>query len=209
MIYNEKLCKLVINNMSIVEAAPKIAEEIEIGVFNSINKRCKEFSKEQGWEGVFDIFTGDENKTRFSPEKWKANDGEITDGYYIALDEECDERWLTVFLNQRPGSLLGFQFYIHHYSLQGRKNDFIKLLDECFYGENYTAVKDSGFRRVDDYLFFPVLLNKDDLIRGLSEDSFDSVLGPINAGLKVIRDTHKHLHAIREEIIGRLGEKDK
>lgn len=55
MTYSPELCNLIIQNMHVIESAPKIVDTIEKTIFIGINRCCEKFSGDMGWSGVFNL----------------------------------------------------------------------------------------------------------------------------------------------------------
>ena len=105
--YPDELCKLVILNMAIVEEAPSVKEEVEKVLFAAINKRIEDHvAKRAGWEGVYDLVTG-EDETYFYPAGWPKNEDEAVQAWYELKDEddEDDLGWLSCAIGSRNASL--------------------------------------------------------------------------------------------------------
>ena len=77
---SNELHQLVIRNLAILEAAPKVVKEIQITVFTAINSRIREWYEKRNWDGVADCCVAKEDETIFHPRVWPKDE----DGNYKA-----------------------------------------------------------------------------------------------------------------------------
>lgn len=201
MNYSPELCKLVIQNLNVLEVAPKIVDEIEDKIFEEIKKRCEDsFKKEKGWKVNFDFSEG---IMEFYPGSWIQEQNEIPIAKIKLTNIEKDDDdsfWLSLFLGLRPGGEVAFSFSIDYNVLRVDKRGFKRLLVECF--DNNSELQKLGFRLNDDTLALTVVLNEKILVEEYPDD-LDKSFVPIDKALKVFHETLPVLtemtHSIRDK----------
>lgn len=103
MSYPDELCRLVLNNLNLLEEAPSIIGEIETAMFKGINARLEaKVSALNGWSGTFDLVLDNDNgETKFAPQNWDES------GLFYVLDETGDdtEFWPSTTLGLRKSRL--------------------------------------------------------------------------------------------------------
>lgn len=103
MSYPDDLCRLVLNNLNLLEDAPSIIGEIESVMFKAINARLEaRVSALDGWSGTFDlVLDNDSGETKFAPQSLAES------GVFYMLDETGDdtEYWPSTALGLRNSRL--------------------------------------------------------------------------------------------------------
>lgn len=63
MPYNDDICRLVIENIALLEEAPLVIEEIEKIIFEAINNKFKKIiEKDESWKGVYSYHEDDDEE---------------------------------------------------------------------------------------------------------------------------------------------------
>ena len=80
MTQSVELYRLVINNLKVLEEAPKIAEEIGSVVFAAIDRKVKEWAGRNGqWDGIYEYMT---QQLTIKDAKWGVDNEGNYDAYY-------------------------------------------------------------------------------------------------------------------------------
>lgn len=195
MKYPPELRNLVIKNLTVIEAAPKIVHDVERDVFKKINKRCKDFAKKMSWDGSFDEVITEDGGTYFYPADWMNKEmDEPVGGYWLWCKESDDRYWLSLLLRLHSNEFVGFQFSIRYWQLNVGKRDFRKEFLELF--EQTPKLKKLGFRFEDHYLMLPFYIDQDELIADP-----EIALLSVDEALDKIKEAHPILQSIKEKII--------
>jgi len=190
--------QLVIQNLSVVEAALPVVEEVQVAVFSAINQKIKEWVNNQGnWEGVFD-YPNDE--TSFKPNIWDKDDKGSYLAYYSI--DNTDEGTYAYYLSPLLGAVPE-QFGLHFHvdtpwitRLAGRGTKpgaaWQKYLAEQF---PETSLGNSGFIVNEGNIFLPIRIDSEALAENYPE-SIKDALSPIDVALKKLETAHPEIDAL-------------
>ncbi len=204
MAYSTELCKLIIQNMKVIEAAPKIVTQIEKKIFKEIDQRCENyFKKNKGWLGTFDFIDDD---LQFYPDNWSQGvDTQIAKFAFDLIGDDPEEsHWVSVLLDLIPEGNTGFKFSIDHGVLKVGKPQFRKLLQKYF--SKNTKLQELGFRndKSEPELVLAVTLDEKSLVAGYPTD-LDRFFKPIDNALDAINEAQPFLNKIVNDIREEAG----
>ncbi|WP_321402823.1 hypothetical protein [Maridesulfovibrio sp.] len=148
MKYSNELCRLVANNIEILEEAPSVLSDIESKMFKAMNKRIKERIENAGdWKGVYDYYTNDKyNETSFAPLSWPNNAEENYAAFFtLSLFDEEDSYWVSVFFGLKNSSMcFNVGFDANYFSLTDSE---LKVKVNEFFA-NHNELSQRGFRLI-------------------------------------------------------------
>lgn len=193
---SNELHKLVIRNLAILEAAPKVVEDIERSVFAAINSRIRNWYESRKWEGIA-TFNGVDGETSIYPSGWpKDEDGKYQAGYSFEPTNDVD---YTHYLSALTGMAssdnffpyeFGLWFYVDQRAITGQPNKvWKKYLADQF--DLYPELKLGGFNIFSGdrgLLYCPVQINAEILAQSYPE--VDEALAPLDQALKSLADLH-------------------
>ena len=107
------LHQLVIRNLAILEAAPKVIEEIETVVFRAINIHIKNWYEEKRWEGKAFFYENDD--TRIYPTGWPKDEDGNYNAYYTFKATNDDD--YSHYLSALTGMALSESVHIYEFGL--------------------------------------------------------------------------------------------
>ncbi|MFA6810196.1 MAG: hypothetical protein WCR47_03960 [Desulfoplanes sp.] len=203
MAYSNDLCKLVINNMDIIEEAPSVVGEVEELLFEAINKRIREkIEPMEGWEGIYDLCTEkneDEEMTIFRAPRWPIDDeGEYLAWYELGIidgDEIEDANWLTYAVGVKESRLvIGFDSdKKYHGNTPGQLKKFFRN-----YFEHNPQLAQAGVIFEDGYLGIPFHLDPEKM----SEEypNFNECLKPVDDALDALLKAHPYFDTLVDEL---------
>ncbi len=190
--------RLVIQHLSVLEAAPAVVEEVEKQVFSFIDEKIKDWTESQGnWEGGFEYL---ESGTLFKPMSWENNEkgeyyahyatgGETDEGYTYNLSPLIsatsvrygiwfivDTNWVTRLAGRgaRPGAAW--------------KNFLAAQFAQ-------TKLAEYGFELQGESLFMPIRVDAQVLAEDFP-DSIGDALAPIDEALKKLEAAHPEIDAL-------------
>lgn len=197
---SNELHQLVIRNLSILEAAPKVVEEVEKKVFEAINLLIRNWYEEKNWEGIADYYgIGDE--TRISPSGWPKDEKGSYKAWYSfeATNADCNYYLsaLTGIASSGSSSLreFGLWFIVDTKAITGQTNTGqANKLWKDYLAEQvrlHLELEQAGFKIFSEnrcYLYLPVRIDAE-LLAQLYPD-VDEALAPINQALKLVENAH-------------------
>lgn len=201
MPYNNDICKLVIENIALLEEAPLVIAEIQEEIFKAINKKFKGvFEKYTTWEGFYSYFEeGDRAETRMKPNIWPSDEVEYQ-AYYEFIDEsdEC-EYYLTALFGGKPLCKYAISFYFNAINLCGMNKrtwkDFLK--------KQYNArpdLKANGVQ-LEGGECLSISIRLDPKAVAAEYPDFDECLKPIDDAINALMKVHPLIDEIVQEAL--------
>lgn len=200
MPYNDDICKLVIENIALLEQAPLVIAEISETIFKEINKKFKDyFENDTTWEGVYSYFEeGDCEETRMKPKTWPSDEDEYQAYYEFTDDSEECEYYLTALFGGIPLCKYSIYFCFEANNLCGMNKrtwkDFLK--------KQYLARADlhvNGVQLEDECLSIPIRLDPKAVVAGYPD--FDECLTPIDEAINTLMKVHPIIDEIVQEAL--------
>ncbi|MDP1612794.1 MAG: hypothetical protein Q8M11_17205 [Sulfuritalea sp.] len=189
--------RLVIQYMSILEAAPTIVEQVEKRVFGAIDEKIHEWVKSQSdWDGVFDYI---EDETYFKPMSWEKDENDNPCASYALFCEDDGEylHYLSALLSVVPYRF-GILFEVKTSWITGRNGRVARpgAAWKRYLAEQFTQTRlaESGFELQGESVFLPIRVDA----RVLAEaypDSLDDALVPIDEALRKLGVAHPTIEA--------------
>ena len=205
MPYNNEICKLVIENIALLEEADSVIEEIQKTIFKEINNKFKDhFENNASWEGVYKYWEDDdEDETTITLKKWPKDD----EANYIAYftfeitpdaDKKCNYH-LTALLGGRNSKGYAINFYVDEKNLCDMNNKAWKEYLRKQYLEK-PVLQNNGVQIEGKCLSIPIRL---DLKKVAAEypDDFDQCLKPIDDAIKILEDVSPVIDEIVQEAL--------
>lgn len=177
---------LVIQHMDILEAAPKIVEEVEKHVFSAIDEKFRKWTESRkDWEGVFDFYT---DETSFKPKAWRNDENGNYLAYFGLGSEKSVEKSydLSALMGIVPGKF-GIWFtvdaaWVTRLGGKGARPgaEWKKYLAEQVPS---TSLSTLGFELHGQDLFLPIQIDAQILANDYP-DSLTDALAPVDEALK-------------------------
>jgi len=206
MKYGKELSLLVIQNMKVIEIAPKVVKEIEDAIYKGINERCRKYFERQKYNNGFNMHYNKED-IEFYPETdyWKNGDDVIC-SYYLDYEGEEEINWLTIFLGVYSNAQCLFAYYIDYQKLNINLKQYKNKLTVHY--DNNSELKELGFRmsRNSNYIYLPFQLDEKTLLDEYP-DNLDTVYNVVNHSLEKIKNAHNIFNKITEDIVKGAGYK--
>jgi len=188
--YPDELCRLVMENMEIIEEMPSVVDEVATRLFEVINKRIEQrVAALENWKGCYELCAGDADETTFAPSAWPENDAGGYLAYYQLNESQPDivTYWLSVALGIR-GCSLSLRFGLEREFTELKPKEYKKsFLD--FYNATPLLAK-SGFlydeKKPEIYLPFVLVATK--LVEEYPD--IDEALAPLDAALEKLFEAH-------------------
>lgn len=209
--YGEELSRLVINNMNVVQIAPKVVEEIEVKVLTGLNDICKVFAEQQGFHGQFDMGSkSDEAEIEFyqNSDYWKNGDDIICSYYLDSEENENDDMyWLTDLLGVYNNAHSTFAYRIDYTKLKDIKLKEYRHNLAVHY-DNNQLLKELGFRVGGNgqYIYLPFKLDQQ-ILSDEYPDELDTVYDVVRDSLEKIKKAHNVFNKITQDIVKKAGYK--
>ena len=196
MPYNDDICKLVIENIALLEEAPLVIEEIENNIFKEINSKFKEFFENyDNWEGAY---LEEDEETTVKPQKWPGD----ADGWYAyyTFKDDSDERNypLTALLGETTLDKYAIYFGVDENNLCDMKNKSWK----AFLKQQYLArpdLKANGVQLDGQYLSIPIRLDRK--VVAAEYPDFEECLTPIAEAINTLMKVHPLIDEIVQEAL--------
>ena len=181
MAINDDVCKVIIENVELLEAAPLIVDEIEKKIFKAIDQKFEEmYGSREGWKGIFTYHEdADDAETTFAPHDWPENEeGEYKAYFSFSHNDEEMEYYLTALMGKHPQAAFGIYFCVDYGYFGLKKAQWKTLLAKEYYDTK--EIQDAVVLD-EDTLFIPVTLDD----RQVSEEypDFDQSLKPLQTAL--------------------------
>ena len=185
--YPDELCRLVIDNMEIIEEAPNVVEHVQEKLFKAINERIEQVTARENWRRCCELCTGDEDKTYFSPGEWFDDAIEYLARYKLSYNEAGEDLyWLSNAIGVN-GSTLYLQFSPEK-SLSGLKPKEHKKRVQEFYTAT-PALAEAGFQ-LDSEGNISLPFNLDAAKTAEEYPDFDEALAPLDTALETLFRVH-------------------
>jgi len=193
---SNELHQLVIRNLAILEAAPKVVEEIEKSIFSAINSRIKNWYEEKDWEGIADFY-GDDNETCMYPSGWPKDEDSNYNAYYTfeATNDDDYTHYLSALTGMAPSGNsfpyeFGLWFAVNAKAITGQPNKVWKeyLIEQV---KLHPELEQAGFKIFSENrrsLYHPVRIDAELLAQ--SYPDVDEALAPLDQALKSLDDVH-------------------
>ncbi len=201
MPFNDEICKLVIENIELLEEAPSIIKEVEKKIFNAINKKFETFfSNRNGWkqDGAYTYYDDDGGETTFSSDSWPTD--KVDEGYFIYYqfrgESSSKSSYKLSILNGKiPNAKYGIFFELDLSSLGLTNQQWKKILREKHQAKPQLA--ELGVFLEGLTLCIPIILDAK-LIAGEYPD-FDVCLKPVDDALDTLMKAHPYIDEIVQE----------
>ncbi|MBU4185192.1 MAG: hypothetical protein L6263_02885 [Desulfobacteraceae bacterium] len=200
MPYNDDICKLVIENIALLEEAPMVIEKIEKNIFKEINGKFEAFFENyDNWEGCYSYREEDHGETTVKPPKWPGDEVAWHAFYSFSNDpdDECNYP-LTALLGATSLDMYAIYFCVDENNLCGMKRnpwkDFLK--------KQYNArpdLKASGVQLEGECLSIPIRL--DPKAVAAEYPDFDECLKPIDDAINTLMKVHPLIDEIVQEAL--------
>ncbi len=198
-----ELHRLVIQNLSVLEDAPKIASEVEIIVFSAIDKKIEKWvCGKPGWDGKFHYL---EDGLTAQPKSWGRVDDDNYNAYYDFGCYEYDkvQFYLSTLLGiveQQFGMYFGVRAEVIT-RLSGKGTTPARKWKN-FLAERYsqTKLKEFGFELRAESLFMPIRIDTKELVEAYP-DSLDDALAPIDEALEKLEAAHPGIDALLQSAL--------
>lgn len=201
MAFSNDICKLVIENVELLEEAPSVIEEVENTIFREINSRIEDFIKNKdGWkEGVYTYYENEkDSETSFAPLDWPEDEDGDYSAWYEFNDEDSGDGcnyYLSALLGKISGDYFGFFFNVDC-NYFGRT----KKLWEKFLAAEYqkrSILQESGVSLVKGRLCIPITI--DPKLMADEYAGFDGCLKPVNDALEILMKVNPEISEIVKE----------
>lgn len=201
---SNELHQLVIRNLAILEAAPKVVEEIEKNIFVAINSRIRNWYEERKWEGIADYY-GNDDKTCIYPSGWpKDEDGSYSAWYSFKATNDDD---YTYYLSALTGVAssgnsfpyeFGLWFIVNAKAITGQSNRVWKdYLVEQVKLHPELGLANFKFSEKQFCLYRPVRIDAEFLAQ--SYPDVDDALTPIDQALESLGEVHPTINKILKD----------
>jgi len=195
MNYPKDLCRLVIKNMDIIEAASSIVESVTYELFAAINARIEERVKiQQNWKGRYDLVTDQDGKdTAFIPNNWPTDEKGKYLIYYRLTHAHGNIEYLS-HATGGQGATLVLSFTILSTKVYNMLLGVYKTKLADFYTRSVT-IQAAGFvlSEAEDEILRPFTFDPEMLAAEYSDSDsdFDEALAPLDAALDDLFKVHK------------------
>ena len=200
MPFKDEICKIVIENIELLEEAPKVIDTVEEKIFKAINERFKLFFMgKEGWknDGEYD-YLGEEGII-FSAEDWPVNEDKSYPVYYLFGESEELDSWhpLTVLLGKVPEVTYAIYFNADHKDFGMNARKWKTFLVEK-YQQEPTLQELGVIYDNDGCLGIPVVLN----MQAVADEypDFDECLKPVDTAIKILMQAHPYIDKIVQEL---------
>lgn len=190
MNYPDELCRLVIQNMEIVEEAPRVVEAVEKKLFRTINDTIRSrLSQQENWEGTFDLVTESKSgETVFYPIGWYSTEKESCYACYEMTCSELDDGnfWLSHALGFN-NLALWISFSIKESLLNINRAQARKLVSE-FYMRSNILSSYGFFVAKSGAIYLPFHFSAD--VVATEYATLEDAMGPVRKAMDTVLNAH-------------------
>lgn len=201
MSYNNELCKLIIENIELLEEAPGVISSIEKLAFQKINHKFKAFFVGRaGWkdDGVYDYFDDDGGETSFASASWPVDDDGAYAAYY-QFSEACgdlSEYYLSILTGKVPKDNYGIFFDVDANFFGMNKRTWKAFLQNQY--QLNPKLGELGVEFSAGRLCIPIIL--DATLVAKEYPDLEESLNPVDDALAILMEAHLHISGIVEKI---------
>ena len=201
MPFKDEICKIVIENIELLEEAPDVIEVVEEKIFKAINKKFESsFKGKVGWkdDGVYTYFDT-EGQTTFSSKNWPIDpDGDYPVYYnFERLTGDNSNYFLPILLGKVPTEYYAIFFSVEYREFGMNKSQWKKILIEKYQKE--PKLQELGVVYDNDgSLCIPVVLDMQTVANEYPD--FDESLEPVDTAIKILMEAHQYIDKIVKEL---------
>jgi hypothetical protein len=200
MAYSDEICKLVIENIDLLEEAPKVIDEIESKIFKEINIRFKlYFDGKEGWKDNGEYtFLDDGGKTVFAPIGWPEDEDTTYYAYYgIGNLGGDNEYWLTPLISKASTDKLGIFFNVVSNAIGMKKNQWKIFLMNQY--QSKPILQELGVICEGLSLCLPISI--DPKLMAEEYPELDACLKPVDDALDILMKVNPYIDEIVKEAL--------
>lgn len=205
MNYPDELCRLVIQNMEIVEEAPRVVKAVEKKLFRTINDTIRaQVSQQENWKGTYDLVTeSNSGATMFYPVEWYSAEKESCYACYEMTYSELDDGnyWLSHALGLN-NLTLWISFNIKESLLNISRSQTRKLISEFYIGNK--ILSSYGFLIAKNSTIY-LQFNFDADIIAREYATLEDTMGPVHKTMDAILNAHNEFCVFVNTVIASAG----
>ena len=204
MAYGDAICKLVIENVELLEEAPNVIEEVENKVFKEINNRIKTFfANREGWkeDGVYTFLEDIEDaQTTFAPIDWPEDEDKNYTAYYSfrSGSGEDYQYWLTALVGKTSADRFGIYFEVDCNSVGMNKRQWKNFLASQYQKQPF--LQESNVLLEESSLCIPIII--DSKLMAEEYPFFETCLKPVDDALEILLKVNQIIDAVVREAQG-------
>ena len=202
MLYNPGICKIVIENIELLEEAPSVIEQIEKVVFKQINERFREFFKtKEDWKGDYTYFEEEgDQETWFLPVNWPDpnDEGTCYPFCYTFIQINAGEGYyncLTALTGKTTLDKYAICLSIDRKNCEMNKKQLKDFLQKRY--QSVPELQTSNVQLESEVLFIPICIDTKKLLEEYPD--CDECLQPVDNALKNLMDVHPFIDKIVQE----------
>jgi len=197
MAFSNEICKLVIENVDLLEEAPTVIEEIENKVFNEINNRFKAyFDDREGWknDGAYNYLGDGDGETTFAPIGWPEDEETDYTAFYQFRCNSGEDYlyWLTALTGKTSLVKYGIYFSVDINSMGMNKKQWKNFLMNQY--QSKQILQESGVTYEEVSLCIPITI--DPKLMAEEYPDFDTCLKPVDYALEILMKVNPHIDEI-------------
>lgn len=202
MAFSDEICKLVIENIELLEEAPNVIDEIENKVFKEINNRFKAYlDGREGWkdDGVYTYLDDGDGETTFAPIGWPEDEETDYTAFYGFNCNSGDnfQYWLTALGGKKSSAKFGIFFNVENNSIGMKKNQWKSFLMGQY--QSKTVLQESGVTYEGSSLCIPIVI--DPKLMAEEYPDFDACLNPVDDALEILMKVNPYIDEIVKEAL--------
>jgi len=198
MAFSNEICKIVIENIELLEEAPNVIDEIDNKVFKEINNRFKAyFDGKEGWkdEGVYTYLDDGDGETTFAPIGWPEDEDTDYTAYYqfcCNSDENFQYR-LTALAGKIAFAKFGIFFSAENVGMN--KKQWKSFLMSQY--QSKPILQESGVTYEGGSLCIPIVI--DPKLMAEEYPDFDACLKPVDDAIEILMKVNPYIDEIVKE----------
>lgn len=202
MAFSDEVCKLVIENIDLLEEAPSVVEEVETKVFREINNRMKSFlAGRDGWkdDGAYTYYEDhDDAQTTFAPIGWPEDEDTNYTAYYSFTHGNGENYiyWLTALVGKTNADKFGIYFNLNTNSVGMNKRQWKNYLTTKYQSE---PILQESVLLEECTLCIPIVIDFKLLVE--EYPLFDKCLKPVDDALEILIKINPYIDAIVKKVL--------
>lgn len=192
MAFSKNICRLVIENVELLQEAPNVIEEIETEIFKAINTRFEDFFKDrEDWKTCED----DDDEIVFAQSDWPEEDSDYSVFYNFGRDSD-EESYLAALVGKNPENHYGIYFSTEHRRFGMNVVPWRTFLATQY--RNRPILQASGVTLEGEYLCIPITI--DPKLMAEEYPDFDACLKPVDDALEILMKVNPQIDEIVKEL---------